>query len=167
MNKKTFIFFFYLFLTFSCVEAWLVLTLASPLCSTMPQQTIYMTCGLLFHIPTISNSVCKLTLTMNRGFGIFVITCSVASDCATPPTVAHQTPPSLRFSRQEHWSGLPFPSPGESSPPRDRTSCISCFVGRVFTCPATGATGDKSTILDMNVGRTWNQTQWPLSPCEL
>lgn len=75
MNKKTFIFFFFLFLTFSCVEAWLVLTLASPLCSTMPQQTIYMTCGLLFHIPTISNSVCKLTLTMNRGFGIFVIIC--------------------------------------------------------------------------------------------
>ena len=31
--------------------------------------------------------------------------------CATPETAAHQTPPSLRFSRQEHWSGLPFPSP--------------------------------------------------------
>ena len=31
--------------------------------------------------------------------------------CATPETAAHQTPPSLGFSRQEHWSGLPFPSP--------------------------------------------------------
>ena len=31
--------------------------------------------------------------------------------CATPETAAHQAPPSLRFSRQEHWSGLPFPSP--------------------------------------------------------
>ena len=31
--------------------------------------------------------------------------------CATPKTVAHQAPPSLGFSRQEHWSGLPFPSP--------------------------------------------------------
>ena len=31
--------------------------------------------------------------------------------CATPYTAAHQTPPSLGFSRQEHWSGLPFPSP--------------------------------------------------------
>ena len=29
----------------------------------------------------------------------------------TPETVAHQAPPSLGFSRQEHWSGLPFPSP--------------------------------------------------------
>ena len=30
---------------------------------------------------------------------------------ATPQTVAHQTPPSMGFSRQEYWSGLPFPSP--------------------------------------------------------
>ena len=31
--------------------------------------------------------------------------------CAIPETAAHQSPPSLGFSRQEHWSGLPFPSP--------------------------------------------------------
>ena len=31
--------------------------------------------------------------------------------CATPKTAAHQAPPSLVFSRQEHWSGLPLPSP--------------------------------------------------------
>ena len=31
--------------------------------------------------------------------------------CATPETSAHQVPLSLGFSRQEHWSGLPFPSP--------------------------------------------------------
>ena len=31
--------------------------------------------------------------------------------CATPQTAAHQAPLSLGFSRQEHWSGLPFPSP--------------------------------------------------------
>ena len=30
---------------------------------------------------------------------------------ATPKTAAHQAPLSLGFSRQEHWSGLPFPSP--------------------------------------------------------
>ena len=28
--------------------------------------------------------------------------------CVTPQTAAHQAPPSLGFSRQEHWSGLPF-----------------------------------------------------------
>ena len=33
----------------------------------------------------------------------------------TPQTAAHQAPPSLGFSRQEHWSGLPFPSPMRES----------------------------------------------------
>ena len=31
--------------------------------------------------------------------------------CETPKTAAHQALPSLGFSRQEHWSGLPYPSP--------------------------------------------------------
>ena len=35
--------------------------------------------------------------------------------CATPQTAAHQAYPSLGFSRQEHWSGLPFPSPMRES----------------------------------------------------
>ena len=35
--------------------------------------------------------------------------------CATRQTAAHQAPPSLGFSRQEHWSGLPFPSPMHES----------------------------------------------------
>ena len=35
--------------------------------------------------------------------------------CATPQTAAHQASPSLGFSRQEHWSGLPFPSPMQES----------------------------------------------------
>ena len=32
---------------------------------------------------------------------------------ATPLTVTNQAPPSMGFSRQEYWSGLPFPSPGD------------------------------------------------------
>ena len=32
---------------------------------------------------------------------------------ATPWTVAHQAPPSMEFSRQEYWSGSPFPSLGD------------------------------------------------------
>ena len=39
---------------------------------------------------------------------------SVVSDSATPWTIAYQAPPSMRFSRQEYWSGLPLPPP--SSP---------------------------------------------------
>ena len=39
----------------------------------------------------------------------------VAQSCLTvcnPWTVAHQASPFMGFSRQEYWSGLPFPSPG-------------------------------------------------------
>ena len=35
----------------------------------------------------------------------------------TPWTVAYQAPPSMGFSRQEYWSGLPFPSPGDLPDP--------------------------------------------------
>ena len=36
---------------------------------------------------------------------------------ATPWTVAYQAPPAMGFSRQEYWSGLPFPSPGDFPDP--------------------------------------------------
>ena len=37
---------------------------------------------------------------------------------ATPWTVAYQAPPSMGFSKQEYWSGLPFPFPGDLPDPR-------------------------------------------------
>ena len=40
------------------------------------------------------------------------VSCSVVSDSVTPWTLAHQAPLSIEFSRQEYWSGLSFPSPG-------------------------------------------------------
>ena len=53
-------------------------------------------------------------------------------------TVAYQAPSSMGFSRhrQECWSGLPFPSPGESFRPRNRTQ-VSCVAGRRFNLWAT------------------------------
>ena len=36
---------------------------------------------------------------------------------ATPQTAAHQAPLSMQFSRQEYWSGLPFPTPGDHPDP--------------------------------------------------
>ena len=36
---------------------------------------------------------------------------------ATPWTVVHQAPLSMEFSRQEYWSGLPFPFPGDLPDP--------------------------------------------------
>ena len=43
--------------------------------------------------------------------------------CVTPQTAAHQAPPSLGFSRQEHWSGLPLPSPMHESETEVAQSC--------------------------------------------
>jgi len=43
----------------------------------------------------------------------FSVSFSVVSNSATPWTVAHQAPLSMGFSRQEYWSGLPFPYPGD------------------------------------------------------
>ena len=55
--------------------------------------------------------------------GIYVHTCAVLSCCshvllfATPWTLACQAPLSVGFSRQEYWSGLPFPPPGDLPDP--------------------------------------------------
>ena len=46
-----------------------------------------------------------------------VKSCSRVWLFVTPWTVAYQAPPSIRFSRQEYWSGLPFPSPGNLPDP--------------------------------------------------
>ena len=49
---------------------------------------------------------------------------------ATPWTVAHQAPQSMEFSRQEYWSGLPFPSPIIYEGPRKYSVnlCVLIFV---------------------------------------
>ena len=48
---------------------------------------------------------------------MYMHACSVMSDSATSWTVACQAPLSMEISRQEYWSGLPFPSPGNLSKP--------------------------------------------------
>ena len=50
---------------------------------------------------------------------------------ATPWTVAYQAPPSMGFSRQEYWSGVPFPSPGDLPDPGIEPG-FSHTVGRRF-----------------------------------
>ena len=57
----------------------------------------------------------------------------------TPWTVAHQAPLSMEFSRQEYWSGLPFPSLGDlPNPGIEPTSLMSpALPGDFFTTSAT------------------------------
>ena len=48
---------------------------------------------------------------------------------AIPWTIAYQAPLSMEFPRQEHWSRLPFPPPGDLSHPRIKSASVSC-IGR-------------------------------------
>ena len=59
---------------------------------------------------------------------------------ATPWTVAHQAPLSVGFSRREHWSGLPWPPPGNlPNPGMKPTSLMSpALAGRFFTTRPPG-----------------------------
>ena len=57
---------------------------------------------------------------------------------ATPWTIACQVPLSKGFSRQEYWSGLPFPSPGDLldpgiEPQSPALQADSCIAGGFFT----------------------------------
>ena len=47
---------------------------------------------------------------------------------ATSWTVAHEAPLSIGFSRQEHWSGLQFPPPGDLPDPGINRLCVLCFL---------------------------------------
>ena len=73
-----------------------------------------------------ANKICSFYLAcfihQNVWMYVHVVLCisewvsEVAQSCPTlcdPWTVAHQAPPSMGLSRQEYWSGLPFPSPGD------------------------------------------------------
>ena len=56
---------------------------------------------------------------------------------STPWTIACQAPLSVRFPRQEYWSGLLFPTLGNLSDSRDRTH-ISCIADGFFTAESSG-----------------------------
>ena len=64
-----------------------------------------------------------------------MLSCSVVSDSLQPRgTVAHPAPLPMEFSRQEYWSGVPLPSPGDlPNPGIEPVSLVSpALVGRFF-----------------------------------
>ena len=66
----------------------------------------------------ILSGKCKLKQGSTTHLSLLLLLLSRSSRvrlCVTPQTAAHQAPPFLGFSRQEHWSGLPFPSPMHKS----------------------------------------------------
>ena len=59
------------------------------------------------------SSPCCYTFHWSNLLNQYQWSCSVMSDFVIPWTVAYQAPPPIEFSRQEYWSGLTFPSPGD------------------------------------------------------
>ena len=54
---------------------------------------------------------------------------------ATPWTIAYQAPLSMGFARQEYWSGLPFPSPGDLPDPGIKPASPALACGFFTTEP--------------------------------
>ena len=69
-----------------------------------------------------------------------VCVCLVVLDSATPWTVASQAPLSMEFSRQEHWSGLLFPSAKDLCNPGIKFTSLAsaALAGRFFTTEPPG-----------------------------
>ena len=68
-----------------------------------------------------------------------VLSRSIVSDSVAPWTVAHQAPLPMEFSRQEYWTELPFPTPGDL--PNPGIKCVSpALAGGFFTTSATWKT---------------------------
>ena len=82
----------------------------------------------------------KLSVSSPSFFHLFcVFSLSVLSSFATPRTVAFQAPLSMGFFRQECWSGLPFPPPGDLPDTRVEPTSPG-WAGRFFTSPPPPAT---------------------------
>jgi len=69
---------------------------------------------------------------------VCVLVAKLCPTPATPRTVTHQAPLSMRFPRQEYWSGVPFPSPGDLpdpgiEPASPAAQVVSCIAGAFFT----------------------------------
>ena len=97
-------------------------------------------CGLETRAPGHSRPVCAGLL---KSFMELLFSHQVLSDSATPWAVARQAPRSVGFPRQEDWSGLPFPSPGDLPHPGMGPTCPA-LAGRFFTAAPPG----KPQILD-------------------
>ena len=85
--------------------------------------------------------------------------CAQSRLFAIPLTIAHQTPLSMEFSRQEHWRGLPFPTPGDLPNPIELESLASpVLAGGFFTTGPPGKTGIQRLVGELRSLKL--QTVW-------
>ena len=82
------------------------------------------------HFSSVFPDICLINLCV-------YVCCSVVSDSATPWTLDSQAPLSMGLSRQEYWSGLPFPSP-EDLPDPGVELPFPALAGRFFITEPRG-----------------------------
>ena len=78
-----------------------------------------------------SNEGCQMKYFTLRKEKVKVKSLSRVRLFVTPWTIAYQAPPSMGFLRQQYWSGLLFPSPGDLPSPGIEPR-VACIVGRCF-----------------------------------
>ena len=82
--------------------------------------------------------VFKSFFTLFPPLQLLLFSCLVTSDSfVTPGTVAFESPLSVRFPRQEYWSGLPYPPPGDLPNPGTEPASPA-LAGGFFASEPTG-----------------------------
>ena len=93
-----------------------VCVLVTQSCPTLWDPIDYSLLGSSVHGISQARILEWVAISFSRLLLLLLLSClSRVQLCVTPQTAAHQAPPSLGFSRQEHWSGLSFPSPMHES----------------------------------------------------
>ena len=118
---------------------------------------IFFVCASHFMTCEMMTFACLLLFFVFFRCAFFRASRSVVSDSATPWTVARQASLSMEFSRQEYYNGLPFPSPGGSSQPRDWIQ-VSHIAGRFFTVLAAGV----SWFVSKSMSHTGDSHSFPM-----
>ena len=85
-----------------------------------------------------------------------IVSYSVVSDSATPWTVAHQAPLFMGFSRQEYWSGLPFPPQGNLPDAGIKSRSLSLKADSLLSEPPRKASVSEPVGYSVQV-KFWDQ----------
>ena len=111
-------------------------------CTAWDNTAILCICGGILMSPfsfvMLANTRCFFTVRYCGQICVFVL--SHLWLCVTPWTVAHQASLFMQFSRQEYWSGLPFPPAGDLLNPRIKPMSLTslALAGRLFTTAPPG-----------------------------
>ena len=107
-----------------CSAAQLCLTLCTPMDCSLPGPSV--------HAISQARILEWIAASFSRGSSMQLLLLLLLLShfsrvrlCATPQTAAHEPPRSLGSSRQEHWSGLPLPSPMQLLPPSNSRTVSS------------------------------------------